>query len=69
MEQDEEMVMDLLDDYEDGELMMSELYHGLKEKNQGTLAKCISVLCNQSKDCDKENMRNIELCDALCRNK
>ena len=51
MEQDEEMVMDLLDDYEDGELTMSEFYHSLKAKNQGTLAKCILVLCDRSKDC------------------
>ena len=48
--------MDSLDGYEDGELTMREYNHRPKE-------------CNGSKDCDKENMRNIELCDALCRKK
>ena len=64
-----EVVMDLIDDYEDSKMTMHELYRGLKEKSQGTLAKCILILCNWSNDRDTENMRNIELCNALRRKK
>jgi len=56
LEREVGIVMDSLDGYEDGELTMREYNHRPKE-------------CNGSKDCDKENMRNIELCDALCRKK
>ena len=69
MEREVEMLMDLLDDYEDSELTMRGFYRRLKEKSQGTLAKCILILCNRSNDRDKENMRNIELCNALRRKK
>ena len=67
MEQEVEMLIDLLDEYEEGELTTREFYSGLKEKSQGALAKCILCLHNRSNDCDKENERNIELCDALRR--
>ena len=69
MDREVEMMMDLLDDYENGEMTMRDFYCGLKEKSQGTLAKCILILCNRSNDRDKENMRNIELCNALRRKK
>ena len=69
MEQEVEMLIDLLDGYEEGELTTREFYSRLKEKSQGALAKCILCLHNRSNDCDKENERNIELCDALCRKK
>ena len=69
MDRKVEMMMDLLDDYENGEMTMHDFYRGLKEKSQGTLAKCILILCNRSNDRDKENMRNIELCNALRRKK
>ena len=62
-----EVVMDLIDDYEDSKMTMHELYRGLKEKDQGTLSKCILALCNRSNDSDEKNMINIELCDALRR--
>jgi len=69
MDREVEMMMDLLDDYENGEMTMHDFYRGLKEKSQGTLVKCILILCNRSNDRDKENMRNIELCNALRRKK
>ena len=69
MDREVEMMMDLLDDYENDEMTMRDFYRGLKEKSQGTLAKCILILCNRSNDRDKENMRNIELCNALRRKK
>ena len=43
MDREVEMMMDLLDDYENGEMTMRDFYHGLKEKSQGTLAKCIVI--------------------------
>ena len=69
MEQEVEMLIDLLDGYEEGELTTREFYSELKEKSQGALAKCILFLHNRSNDCDKENERNIGLCDALRRKK
>ena len=61
MDREVEMMMDLLDDYENGEMTMHDFYRGLKEKSQGTLAKYILALCNRSNDSDKKNLRNIRV--------
>ena len=61
MERDVEMVMDLVDDYEEGKMTMRQFYRTLKEKSQGTLAKYILALCNRSNDSDKKNLRNIRV--------
>src|SRR5688572_19258354 len=67
LEPEVEVVMDLLENYQDGDLTKGEFYRGLRDISQDTLAKCIMVLCNRVDDDEDENWRNIELCDALCR--
>lgn len=67
LEPEVEAVMDILKNYQDGDFKKGEFYHELRNISQGTLAKCILTLCYRVHDCDDENERNIELCDALRR--
>ena len=55
LEPEVEAVMDLLENYQDGDLTKGEFYRGLRDMSQGTLAKCIMLLCNRVDDCEDEN--------------
>jgi hypothetical protein len=46
-----EVMMSLIEDYQDGDRKKGELYHKLRDMNQGMLAKCILIICDMLNYC------------------